>query len=282
MRNLQTPPPSRVTHGHASLRCLCLATLVLTASSVLTFPSTDGGDADTRARASLRAAIRDDGYDGPLILRRDDAVNLPLPYEDREQLIFFEVTEGGPVTDPNGVTMIRLVDHPHKWTALVNAITNRVYRLIGFTGGNDFSVLVDRKSSKIDKAQATRLGEVFGRLAYAEFAQPVHNDFEIRRFLEDEFYRVLEPNEVRKTVNGFLGARRDEIREALRQVRVQVAESDYFVDLLVAKARRPLTIDPRVEIRRLSIKVSETGRVSLEADREVAVARTIQDDEEQN
>src|ERR1041384_3995944 len=76
-------------------------------------------DIDSGSRISIERLVRDDGYSGPLTIKRDDTSQVKISRQPEKSLVLFEASEGGPDPNPD-VKVFHLVDNPRVWRVLVD------------------------------------------------------------------------------------------------------------------------------------------------------------------
>ena len=226
---------------------------------------------------AVSKAIRDDGYTRPFTIRRNDEREFPVYVPGVQRLIFYEIQEGGLDTEATGRESISIVDHPVTWRVFFDPDSNRVYRLLGFTSGTEFNNLVRILDIKLTAEKAVWLAEGFVELAYWEKAVVVVNAFEARRFLEDELYTAMEPEELETYMKRWL-RRSAKVLENLRPAQSFSDDRGFKVVLTTSRCARKLGSQPKVEIRRLTILVARDGAVTVANDESLATAEVSQVD----
>jgi hypothetical protein len=223
-------------------------------------------DPDLKAREALSSMIRSEGYKGAITVSRNETIVFPAQGPRRESLIFFEVTEGGKVIDPPKETVWNVVSHPKVWKAFVDIHTFTVYRMFGFPSGNDYSELAHRLKMPANTREAGWLAEGYVELVYGERSKQLTSEFEARRFVEDELANVLDPENMESIVSAFLEKHRTRITDALSKSGVTAGNEGYIVECVLGKAKRPLGIEPQVEVRAVRLRIDREGRITVKRD----------------
>lgn len=213
-------------------------------------------DKDALARQKIRTLITDVGLSDTLTIRREEDKVFPEFPPWKSNLVFFEIYEGGPF-EKDGERHYRLVDHPRRWRVFVDLNGPIVYRLFGFPSGNDFAKLVRDVGSEHGKVYAERLCESFVEFSYAVKAVPVKNEFELRRFIEDNLYDLVDSKTALDLSKRFLLEHGKDIRRELGKVGIREGNDQYVVSVLVAKGVKYRSHDAQIEIRNLKCLLSD-------------------------
>ena len=259
---------------------LCLL-LVLPARS---FGATDGApegtsrserptpDCEQARRALVARAVKKETPVPSLTVLRDDESEFPLFADpDTPDLILYRVREGGLYQEESGQVVRVVVDSSLEWTVFFDPETNRIFRMSGFSTGNDFNEMIRTYGGEVDRTDALRLVDGYVGLVYSSRSRPVASLYELRRAVEDVLFEAgLDDAGISHHVRAWLDDERQPIEAAL-EARSLVSDGNGFrshrVVVRVAGTRRR----PAIEVRRLVLHVSRRGEVRVATDEVIAV-----------
>lgn len=253
--------------GQINRMCLFMLSLAL-----ISFGTGVDMKRDTGARESVRELVQEGEADSVVIVRRVEDVFFPAASPMADRLLYFEVTQGGTSASVGDRYSI-VIDHPAVWRVFVDPEDNRIYKIFGFKAGTDFNSLVESMVLNITSHQAQWIAESYVELVYAANVKIVSNMFEVRRFIEDEFYAVFEPENFERGVASWVKEQGPLLLDEIRSSGVTPVEQGFLVSLFVCKATTRAEVQPEVQVRRLRLRIDKSGRVSIAEDDLVARLR---------
>jgi len=231
-------------------------------------------DEDTRMRALVEQAVREDGYAGSVTIYRGDRRTFPIIYPVTKPLVYYEVEEGGLERDSAGELEYKFLSHPRLWRLFVDQTTMEVFRLFGFRSGSDYGRIAQARGLQLSMARAKLVAEGYAEYCYSADASVMRSLVDALAFAEG---RAAEAG-VDADRACYESWRRKWIKCLVKEIAAPTAttvDGGYRVALVVGTAPANDDVNADVELRSLVILVGEDGSVRVSDDARLAVGPSL-------
>jgi hypothetical protein len=248
------------------LRSVLIGLLAIATPASVGFP--DEGDLRTACRAEITKVIRATGYDGPLTFLRNDAQPLALnPMKWKDQMLFFRIMDAGEFTDEDGRTWFTLGSvHSTDWHVFVDPISCEVFRMYGFSGGNDYSEMARHIKSRVREGEADYIAENYLELTYSPGGSLITSKYEALQFVEDNYYASMGEEGIESCLRPWLKKHYRKIKNSISAPQVEEIEDRFRVKLAFGVSAGVGVVDPVIEIRSLTLDVDRIGDTHIRSE----------------